>query len=84
LYFTLPSSNALGLILSFLIVSVSFFVVGVDILVFVVVEIDLSFPFLVGIEVVFLDISCEYILQLPIVRKIDNKTILNKFIALVF
>jgi hypothetical protein len=29
---------------------------------------------------VFLVISCEYKLQVPIVRKIDNKTILNKFV----
>ena len=37
--------------------------------------------FLEGIAVWFFVISWEYNLQDPIVRKIDNKTILNKFVC---
>ena len=37
--------------------------------------------FLEGIDVWFFVISWEYNLQDPIVRKIDNKTILNKFVC---
>jgi hypothetical protein len=44
------------------------------------VKLVLSFCFFEGSAVVFLAISCEYNLQEPTVRKIDNKTILNKFV----
>ena len=39
-----------------------------------------SFCVLAGRAVVFFVISCEYSFADPIVRKNDNKTILNKFV----
>ena len=66
---------------SFLIVSNSFFEITALFGAGLTPVILLSICFLVGIAVVFFVISCEYNFVVTIVRKIYNKTILNKFLS---
>ncbi|MNE10436.1 hypothetical protein D3C80_1031520 [compost metagenome] len=81
MYFTLPSRNVFkAFTLSFFIVSDSFFVRLTDFPIVSIMMLFLSFCSFAGITVFFFVISCEYKLPYPIVRKIDNKTILNKFV----
>ena len=75
LYFTFPSKiDFKGFIVSFFMVST---MISGTIVVTVILSTDLE----AGMVADFVFNSCEYILLDPIVRKIANKTILNKFVC---
>src|SRR4051812_48834006 len=80
LYFTIPSRNFfLTVIVSSLTVSVRDSIEG-----FLMLSAEIGFLtscFLEGMEALFFFISCEYKLEQPKERKMESKTILNKFVC---